>query len=153
MNKFASLITVFFVLSLGFAVNSQAKTMAQSGLTIYDTTKLVGLTVKARDGAELGKIFDLVIDSQGHVDFAIVSQPDFEQFPGRYVAVPFDSLLIWQGKSQQLHAVLNADKEKFYAAADWGTLNLADRKQAADLDRYFGVQPYWTEDNERAWIP
>ena len=146
MNKRLIMITVFFVLSSGFVTGSQAKSMGQSGLTIYDTTKLIGLTVKSPDGVTLGQIFDLVADSQGHVDFAIVSQPGFEEFPGRLVAVPFNSLRIWEGRSQQTHVVLNADKEKFYEAPNWGDKNLANRQQAASLDRYFGVQPYWTEE-------
>lgn len=82
MSKILSIVTVLFVLSLGFAASSQANSMAQSALTTYDTTKLVGLTVKARDGVQLGRIFDLVVDSHGHVDFAIVSQPGFEEFLG-----------------------------------------------------------------------
>ncbi len=147
MNKVVLMLAVFFVLSLGFAVGSQARSTGQSGLTMYDTTKLVGLLVKARDGVELGSIFDLVVDSQGHVDFAVVaveSQPGFE-FPGRLVAVPFESLLISQ-KGSQFQVVLNADKEKFYEAKEWGDQDLSNSKEAAALDRYFGVQPYWTEE-------
>ena len=146
MNKALVVITVLFVLSLGVATGSQARSVSQSGLTIYDTTKLVGLTVKSPDGVKLGQIFDLVDDSQGHVDFAIVSQPGFEEFPGRLVAVPFSCMMISEGRSHQIHVVLNADKEKFYEAPNWGEKNLANRQQAASLDRYFGVQPYWTEE-------
>jgi len=102
--------------------------------------------VKSPDAVTLGQIFDLVVDSQGHVDFAIVSQPGFEEFPGRLVAVPFNSLMISEGRSQQTHVVFNADKEKFYEAPDWGEENLANRQQAASLDRYFGVSPYWTKE-------
>jgi hypothetical protein len=148
MNKLVAMIAVLFVLSLGFAANSQAKSMGQRGLTIYDSFNLVGQTVKSPDGVELGNIFDLVIDSQGHVDFAIVSQPglkDEPEFAGRLVAVPFSSLKISEVRSQQIHVVLNADKEKFYEAPDWGQENLANRQEAAYLDRYFGVRPYWTE--------
>jgi hypothetical protein len=50
-----------------------------------------------------------------------------------------------QGKSQKIHAILNADKEKFYEAPSWGNENLANLQQATSLDKYFGVQPYWTE--------
>ena len=150
MNKLLLVMTVFFVLSLGFATGSQARSMGQSGLTIYDSTRLIGLTVKSPDGVTLGQIFDLVVDSQGHVDFAIVSQPGFEEFPGRLVAVPFSSLMISEGRFHQTRVVLNADKEKFYEAPDWGDKNLADRQQAASLDRYFGVQPYWTEETGKA---
>ncbi len=146
MNKLLLTVAVFFVFSLGFAVGSQAGSMAQSGLTMYDTTKLIGLSVKARDGVELGTVFDLVVDSQGHVDFVIVSQPGLEEFPGRLVAVPFESLLISQGVSGQSQVVLNADKEKFYEAKDWGDRDLSDQEEAAAVDRYFGVQPYWTEE-------
>jgi hypothetical protein len=146
MNKLLSVLGVFFVLSLGFATGSQARSMDQRGLTIYDTTKLIGCTVRSSDGATLGQIFDLVVDSHGHVDFAIVSQPGYEEFPGRLVAVPFNSLMISEGRSQQLHVVLNVDKEKFYEAPNWGDRNLANRQEAASLDRYFGVRPYWTEE-------
>ncbi len=145
MNKLLPVIGVFFVLILGFATGSQARPMGHSGLTIYDTTKLIGCTVKSPDGVKLGQIFDLVVDSQGHVDFAIVSQPGFEEFPGRLVAVPFSSLRISEGGSAPTLAVLKADKEKFYEAPSWGDRNLANRQQAASLDRYFGVSPYWTE--------
>ena len=151
MNKLVVMIAVVFVLSLGFAASSQAKSMGQRGLTIYDSFNLVGQTVKSPDGVELGRIFDLVVDSQGHVDFAIVSQPglkdDPEDFAGRLVAVPFSSLKISEGRSRQIHVVLNADKEKFYEAPNWGQENLANRQEAASLDRYFGVRPYWTEAN------
>ena len=150
MNKLLLVMTVLFVLSLGLATVSQARYMGQSGLTIYNSTKLIGLTVKSPDGVTLGQIFDLVVDSQGHVDFAIVSQPGFEEFPGRLVAVPFSSLMISEGRSQQTHVVLKADKEKFYEAPSWGDKNLADRQRAASLDRYFGVSPYWTEETGKA---
>lgn len=150
MNKLLSVIGVFFVLSLGFATGSQARSMGQSGLTIYDATKLIGVTVQSRDGVTLGRIFDLVVDSQGHVDFAIVSQEGFEEFPGRLVAVPFSSLRISKGRSAQTLVVLNADKEKFYEAPSWGDRNLANRQQAASLERYFGVRPYWTEETGKA---
>ncbi len=147
MNKLLLKVAVFFVLSLGFAVGSQAGSIGQSGVTtMYDTTKLIGLSVQARDGVELGTIFNLLVDSQGHVDFAVVSQPGNEEFPGRLVAVPFESLLISQRGPQQFQVVLNADKEKFYEAKDWGDRDLSDWKMAADLDRYFGVKPYWTEE-------
>ncbi len=148
MNKMLAVIGVFFVLSLGFAAGSQARSMGQSGLTTYDTSKLEGVTVQSRDGVTLGRILDLVVDSQGHVDFAIVSQPGFEEFPGRLVAVPFSSLRISKGGSAPTLAVLNADKEKFYEAPSWGERNLDNRQQAASLDRHFGVSPYWTETGE-----
>ena len=150
MNKMWAVVAVVLVLGLGLAAGSQASPMGQSGLTIYDTTKLIGRTVKSPDGVTLGQIFDLVVDSRGHVDFAIVSQPGFEEFPGRLITVPFSSLRISERGSAPTMAVLKADKEKFYEAPSWGERNLANRQQAASLDRYFGVRPHWTEETGKA---
>ncbi len=143
MNRLVAMIGVVFVLSLGFAGSSQAKSMGQSGLMIYDSSNLVGLRVKSLDGVELGRISDLVVDSQGHVDFAVVRLPEFGESPVMLVAVPFSLLKISEGRSQQIHVVLNAAEETFYEAPRYK--NLADPQQAASLDRYFGVRPYWRE--------
>ncbi len=150
MNRILPIMTVLFVLSFGFAASSHANSVGQSGLTPYDATNLIGLMVKARDGVTLGKIFDLVVDSHGQVDFAIVSQPGFEEFSGRLVVVPFSTLMISKGKSHEIRVVFNADKEKFYEGPDYGTENLANLKQAASVDRYYGIQPSWTEKGRTA---
>jgi len=146
MNKILPLIAVVFVLSFGFAASSYPNSMAQNqnGFRTYDATKLIGLTVKARDGVELGQIFDLVVDSHGHVDFAIVNQPGFEEFPGRLVVVPFNTLTISKAESDNIYVVFNENKEKFYEGPEWGYTNLDNLKQAASVDRYYGIQPYWT---------
>jgi len=144
MNRILSIIAVLSILSLGFVAGSQAKSMAQRGFTTYDTTKLIGLTVKSRGGVELGQIFDLVVDSNSHVDFAIVLQPGFDEFTGRLVVVPLSTLMILKGKSDKISVVFNGDKEKFYESPDWSNINLANMKQAASVYRYYGIQPYWT---------
>ena len=141
MNKLMFALAIFSILSFGFVANSHA-------VTIFDGTKLVGAMVKARDGIELGSVIDLVITSQGNVDFAIVS-PVGPPWAGHFVAVPFSVLKISEGKSQELQVVFNADKEKFYEAPEapssffhnGGQVNL---QTVTQLDRYFGVQPYWT---------
>jgi sporulation protein YlmC with PRC-barrel domain len=144
MDRILSMIAVLSILSLGFVPGSQANSMARSGLTTYDTTKLIGLTVKARDGVQLSQIYDLVVDSNGHVDFAIVSQPGFEEVGGRFVIVPYSTLIISRRKSGELSAVLSGDKGKFYGAPDQSDTSLANMKQAASVERYYGTQPYWT---------
>ncbi len=144
MNRMLLVIAVLSILSLGFVGSSLASSMAQRGFTTYDTTNLVGLTVKAPDGVQLGQIFDLVVDSNGHVDFAIVTQQAIEEYWGRLVVVPFSMLTISKAQSGKMNVVFNADKEKFYEGPDWSYENLANPKQAASVDRYYGIQPYWT---------
>lgn len=149
MNRMLLVIAVLSILSLGLAAGSQANSMAQSGFTAYNTKDLIGLTVKARDGVQLGRIFDLMVDSNGHVDFAIVGQPGVEDSPGRLVVVPYRTLMISKGKSDKINVVFNADKEKFYEGPDWSDINLSNPKQAASVDRYYGIQPYWTRTTEK----
>ena len=147
MNRILSITAVVLILSLGFVAGSQANSMARRGFTTYDTTKLVGLTVKSRDGVQLGRIFDLVVDSNGHLDFAIVNEPSpspEDGFPDRLVVLPFSTLMISKGKSDKISVVFNGDKEKFYEGPDWGSEHLSNPKQAASVDRYYGIQPYWT---------
>jgi hypothetical protein len=131
-------------LSFGLAAGSRAASPAQSGFTTYYATNLIGVTVKARDGVELGQILNLVVDSHGHVDFAIVNQPGFDEFAAGLVVVPFETLIISKAKSGNIRVVFNENKEKFYEGPEWGFKNLNDLKQAASIDRYYGIQPYWT---------
>jgi hypothetical protein len=146
MNKLMFALSIFTILSFGFVANSHA-------VTVFDGTKLVGAMVKDRDGVELGTIFDLLITSQGIVNFAVVDQvppPDLvDPWYGHIVAVPFSFLKISKGKSQELQVVFNADKEKFYEAPEapssfFGNGGQVNVRRVTQLDRYFGVQPYWT---------
>ena len=179
MNRILAVFAIVSLLGFGFAANSQAaepsiETALANGIeaamgglegataatttapariaagrfTTYDTTNLVGLNVKARDGVVLGHIDELVVDSNGHLDFAIVFMPGV--FGGRYVVVPFSTLMISKGKSDKISVVFNSDKEKFYEGPDWVLTRLSDPKQAASVDRYYGIQPYWTEKGESA---
>jgi hypothetical protein len=154
MNKLIFALAIFSILSFGFVANSHAIPTDQNGLTIYDATKLIGTMVKDRNGVPLGNIYDLVMTSQGNVDFAIVNQvlPKGAEVDYNYwhtVAVPLSVLTIKEGKSQKLKVVFNADKEKFYEAP-FAPLSFlqsrgrVDPHKVAELDRYFGVQPPWT---------
>ncbi len=144
MSRTFAVFVVLSILSFGLAAGSRAASQAQSGFTTYYTTNLIGVTVKARDGAELGQILNLVVDSHGHVDFAILNQPGFEEFAGGLVVVPFETLIISKAKSGNIRVVFNENKEKFYEGPEWGFKNLNDLKQAASIDRYYGIQHYWT---------
>ena len=147
MRNLMFVLAIISVLSFGLVTNSHAA-------TIFDGTKLIGSMVKDRDGVELGRIFDLVITSQGKVEFAVVSQvipPGVGEdvWSGHVVAVPFGVLRISNGKSQELQVVLNADKEKFYEAPEVPSSFFNNGAQVsfqkeAEIDRYFGIVPYWT---------
>ncbi len=152
MNRFMFALAVFAILGFGLTANSHAAATVQNGLTIFDGTKLVGAMVKAPDGVALGRIDDLAFTSDGLIEFAIVSQvtpPGIDYGFWHVVAVPFNALTISEGKSQEIQVVFNADKEKFYEAPEapsslFNSEGQVNRNEVAELDRYFGVQPYWT---------
>jgi len=147
MKKSMIVLAVFSILSFGLAAHSHA-------LTMLDGTKLVGAMVKARDGVDLGRIFDVVIASEGDAGFAIVDQvvppgAEGDLWGGHVVAVPFSALTISKGNSRGLRVVFNADKEKFYEAPDAPSVFFQNGGQVSpqeviQIDRYFGVEPYWT---------
>ena len=102
MNRILSFLAVALILSLELVTASHANSTAPSFFTSYDTTKLVGLTVMSRDGEDLGTLDDLVVDSNGRLDFAIVRQPNIEDFSFRYVVVPLCTLKITKTKSDKI---------------------------------------------------
>jgi sporulation protein YlmC with PRC-barrel domain len=144
-NRIFSVVVVLSILSLGLIAGCQPSSVAQREFPGYQISELMGLSVKAHDGVQLGQISDLVVDCNGHIDFAIVNQLGSDQFPARLVVIPFRTLMISKGESNQISVVFNADKEKFYGGPEWSHENLADMKQAYAVYRHYGIQPSWAE--------
>ena len=119
-----------------------AKPMAQNWSKAYDFKKIVGAPVKNQQGEELGTIYDMVVDSQGHVPFAVLSHGGFLGIDEKLVAVPFGSLNFDQmGKE----LFLNSTKEKLDSAPSFQVSDLSNQKWAGDVYQHFGQHPYWTE--------
>jgi hypothetical protein len=147
MNKGLAIFAVVLIFSFGFAANSHAgDSRVQIGFGEYDVKNLLGSMVTTLEGEELGRNLDLEITSQGHVAFTLIAQNGFAEFPGRLVAVPFSVLTIAETKSQPILVVLNVDKDKFYTAPSFDTKYLDNPQWAVGLYRFFGQQPFWTEE-------
>ncbi len=147
MNKTMTILVVVCLLGFGFVGSSKAaSSMAQAQLPC-DTADLIGTQVWNPAGEVLGSISDLVFDPRQPA-VAILYQGDVEDFDlARYVAVPFTALLISGTEPSQMTVVLNIDKEKLFSAPRFDrTKDLNDFKWAAGVYRYFGQQPYWTEE-------
>jgi sporulation protein YlmC with PRC-barrel domain len=122
--------------------------MALDALELYDSNKLMGARVQLPNGEAEGQINDFVIDSSdGRIPLLVLYN-----VPGRessLVAVPFSAL---STRSENVF-VLNTDREKLALAPSFsasGDLNNA--RWAGDVYRYFGLQPYWSEQEEMAPI-
>jgi len=144
MKGIVSALAVLSILSFGlFEAGSYAEPMAIEGWHIYELKLLLNYEVKNHQGQFLGRIQDFVIDSNGRVVFAIISKPGRLGIRGEPVAVPFHTLSFGSGKNE---LVLDISREKFASAPRYDRkTDLENSAQAANIYRYFGVQPYWTE--------
>ncbi len=106
--------------------------------------KLIGVEVQLPDGKAAGQINDLVIDSSdGRIPLLVLS--DVPERETSLVAVPFAELSI-RGENV---FVLNTDREKLALAPSFSASeDLNNPRYAGDVYRYFGLQPYWSEQRE-----
>ncbi|HUL36195.1 MAG TPA: PRC-barrel domain-containing protein [Thermodesulfobacteriota bacterium] len=109
----------------------------------YEATEVVGTKVRDPQGEEVGKIEDLVFDDKGRISFAIVGYGGFLGIGQNLVAVPVNSLSY---DEESRHFVVDATKEKTQFAPLFSKKALDDPGWADGIYRYFGQQPYWTEE-------
>jgi len=142
-RSFAALAVVFLV---GFAATltiSHAEDMASITWRNYELSQLTNFTVKNHEGEYLGRMQDFVIDSSGRIVFAIVSKPGFLGIRGPAVAIPFEALSL---PSEGNSFVLDMSREKFASAPLFDKASGLDNSAwAANVYKYYGVQPYWTD--------
>jgi len=106
-----------------------------------EVSNLLGKGVKNPQGEDLGTITDVVAGPEGRIAFAVLSYWISSDTQMR-VAVPFDAL-----SCEGQNCVLNTSRETFDSAPTFVLEGeLAEQKLAEDIYRYFGVQPYWTEE-------
>ena len=115
-------------------------------LELCESNGLMGAEVRLPNGEEAGRINDFVIDSSdGRIAFLVLYD-----VPGRetsLIAVPFSTLSI----SGENSFALNTTRERLAIAFDFdASADLNNPRWAGDVYRYFGVQPYWTEQEEMA---
>ncbi len=127
------------VLVFGYAV---AKSVAHEMMSkSVKTPELLGATVKNAQGEDLGTIIDVVTGPEGRVAFAVLSYWISDDTQKR-APVPFSAL-----SCEEKNCVLNATKDTLDSAPTFVLEDdLAEPRLAGDIYRYFGVQPYWTEE-------
>jgi sporulation protein YlmC with PRC-barrel domain len=106
----------------------------------YHVSELMGAPVRTSKGDEVGRVNDLVIDfAKDQLVYSVLS--DVGEKEGKMVAVPFGELSQGSGDMFTLHIT----KEKLMDSPVFAWTDMANRKYAADIYRYYGVQPYWEE--------
>ena len=135
---FALVFAFGFLVPNAFADDQAAMTMGKPSVL----SSMVGTSVLNPKGEYLGRVSDFVIDSQGHVTFAVVSHGGFLRIWEKDVAVPYGSFSYDREKG---HFVLEVTPDKLNMAPTFVRRDLYNEKWAEDVYRYFGQAPYWTE--------
>ncbi len=148
MKKVLNLTVVLSVLTLGLLVASLYASESNSlgWDRSYQASEIIGLWVTNHEGKYLGKVQDFVFDPDGHVMFAIVG---FSKFNWRLigensVAVPFKALG-YERDAKHPMLVTDITWERFKSAPRFAKNDLMNPQREAEIYRYFGQQPYWTE--------
>jgi sporulation protein YlmC with PRC-barrel domain len=102
----------------------------------YKLTELLGSSVQGKEGEIVARINDFIINGDGHIVYLVLDEVGGMD---KMVAAPFAAL---SKKGEHLFA-LDTTKERLVAAPafDWSYVN--HLQYAADVYRYYGLQPYW----------
>lgn len=146
MRKVVKLGAMMFILTLSFVAASLYATepVSKGWHRSYQTSEVLGSPVMNHDGKYLGRVKDLVFDQEGRVTFAIVGFGKYWRVIGEdSVAVPF-SALGYDPKEKRL--VVDVSWERFRSAPRFSKTEAMDRQREEEIYRFFGQQPYWTEE-------
>jgi len=106
-------------------------------------SSLIGTSVHDPKGEYLGRIEDFIIEKD-RIAYVIVVHGGFVGMGGKLIAVPFEACS-FDPKGPGF--LLNVSREKLRSApAFFRSTDLASRKWAEDSYRFFGLQPYWTDE-------
>jgi len=141
MEKWPVILGLFLVFILGIGVGAVyfgSGLMTSDWDRAYALSDIKGSQVKNMQGEDLGTLNDFVIDTDGHVGFAILSHAD------KLVAVPFDAITYDQSEKR---LSLNMSKERIESAPAFDkSTDLSRSAWTDEIFRYYGVQPYWGEE-------
>ena len=108
---------------------------------------IIDLKVQNKEGQEIGKIEDIVLDMEsGRIGYAVMSSAGFLAGDERLFAVPIQSMVLDLTRNRFL---LDADKERLENAPGFDRNNwprMGDRRWGAKIHAYFGQRPYWEKE-------
>jgi sporulation protein YlmC with PRC-barrel domain len=124
------------------AAKSQGDTARVEVARNVRSSELVGLQVKNKQGKDLGKVEDLVVDlKNGDVRYAALSFGGFAGFGTKLFAVPWQSMTFMLGENDR-HFVLDTTPEKLqqqegFDSSRWP--NFGDKKWTDSIDKHYNI--------------
>jgi hypothetical protein len=147
MNR-TFLVALVLALSIGVgaSIAHAAGATGKNGYMTFKSFDLIGIPVKNPQGRFLGLVDGILIDSKGQA-FAIVNHGDYDIYgPGGVnTPVPIAALRISETKFGKERIVLNTDTEHMDFAPYYDPIQADNPQYTANIDRYFGIQPSWSE--------
>jgi sporulation protein YlmC with PRC-barrel domain len=147
MSRIVAVIAFVLVFGLGSAfANAYAGGGMEKGSNrAYEASRLLGTEVENPLGEAIGTIQDFLFDSNGHIDFVILSHDfwwEYVPIPSQTIAVPFSAIAV---KPNGKVSVLKFSGWKLDFVPKFNKSDINNRKWAENVYRYFGLQPHWTE--------
>lgn len=115
---------------------------AEKSASLNTYHQVVGVSIRDPEGEKLGTIREILVDSQGHVPFAIIAHGGYFGIGAKLVAVPFRVLSFDQ---KERRFVIHSTREKLESAPAFKGSDLGNREWAEEVYRFFGQHPYRTE--------
>lgn len=111
-------------------------------------TTITGHLVRDKNGEEVGRIDDVLIDLEsGCIAYAVLTFDTM--FPGdtRLFAVPWEALTL---SSKRHHFILEADRPLLTLAPGFERDQWPDAtyEWLGEIYAYYGLEPYWEDDDE-----
>ena len=115
-----------------------------AGRRSLTATTLIGDRVVNRQGEDLGKIEDFMLDpEQGRVGYAVLSFGGFLGMGEKLFAVPMQALKL---SREDKRFILDVDKERLKNAPGFDKDNwpdVTDRSFGTTVYSYYNTKPYW----------
>lgn len=150
MKNCSRFLPLFFFLALMNVANGQdgesrhpssqkkAVVMEQSH-ALYRSSKIIGAPIQDRKNSRIGKIQDLVLDSdRGEIAYVVVSFGGILNVRDKYHALPWRAL---EAGEYGKYYLLDADRETLVNAPGfnrWNWPDMADKTWAREVEGYWG---------------
>jgi PRC-barrel domain len=151
ISTFVMLTALISLIGFGAAGSYGKDPVTSEGIQFYQVSHLYGSYVKNPQGEYLGRVEDLILEN-GRISYLVMAQGGSVGIGGKLIAVPFE---VCSFDPMGPGFLLNVSGEKLRSApAFFRSTDLSSRKWAEESYRFFGLQPYWTDEgHEKAGQP
>jgi sporulation protein YlmC with PRC-barrel domain len=118
---------------------------------VMSASSLMGDKVRNKEGEDLGKIEEFMIDmTSGCIAYAVLSFGGILGFGDKLFAIPMEALTL---DEDQKCFILNVPKDKLKASSGFDKDNwpdMANREWGTTIHDYYGYEPYWKTGSRRS---